>query len=133
MKTINLKKIVEASDLSKKEIANHLFPDNKFPVLALDRVARNDAVLDANQISRLSAVTGISIGDLFGEWKMESKTGFHKLSSGEYQAEIDSAKMILHIFHNKSLFHEEVIYDDKVTISELINILNIQIENYESN
>jgi len=54
MKKIDLKKIIENAGLDIKETAQHLFPNNKYAKLALDRVIKGDAFLDTNQISKLS-------------------------------------------------------------------------------
>lgn len=133
MKTIDVKKIIEDMGCDKKTMAKQLFPGNKFPVLALDRVLQDKAVLDANQISRLSSFSGVPIGKLFDEWEITQRKGVHTLKNGNYHAEVDFSEMVIRMYHNASLFHEEILFDSKLTLSELIDTINIQIKNYESN
>ena len=54
MKTIDLKEIIEKRKLDAKDVAQQLFPGIKYPKLALNRIIAGEAVLDANQISKLA-------------------------------------------------------------------------------
>jgi hypothetical protein len=130
---INLTKIVEAmvADLgmSKKEIAVQLFPTNRHPDLALNRVMKEEGVLDADQISKLSFLSGIPIGRLFGDWDMNTtKDGLHVFTNDQYRAELDTNTWTTKIFKSGSLSHELAIHSGSITLSEFINIINIQIE-----
>ena len=102
---INLKKIV--LKMEKKEIAKQLFPGNKYPVLALNRVIAGEGSLDANQISKLSKLSGIPIEKLFDK------------------VELDKITWIIKIFRNKNLFHEETIItpNQVITISKLLSTI----------
>src|SRR5665811_1176034 len=65
MQKINLSGIIAQQKLSEKDIAKQLFPTNKYPKLALSRVLRNEATLDADQISRLAALLNCTISELY--------------------------------------------------------------------
>ena len=132
MQTINLDKIIKDSSLTKKEVAQQLFPGNKYPTLALNRIIADEAVLDANQISKLSMLLGVSIDQLFGSWKVTSHERVHTFTNRDYRAELDGITWRFKIFDNNSLFHEEVIFPPGITINDLLSLLNTLIQNYET-
>lgn len=132
MQTINLEKIIEESSLTKKEVAQQLFPGNKYPTLALNRIITGETVLDANQISKLSMLSGISIDQLFGSWKITSHDRIHVFTNKKYRAELDGITWRFKVFHNKSLFHEEIIFPPGITVNDLLSLLNALIQDYET-
>lgn len=126
MKKIKLQQIIESRKLDSKEIAKELFPSHKYPILALNRILAGEAVLDADQISRLSAVTGLSIDQLYGSsWKTEQTTpGMITFSNDGYKAELDTKTWITKVYHNNSLFHESIICAGTIALSKYIETLN---------
>lgn len=135
MKTIDLNGIISKQELDPKEVAQQLFPGNKYPKLALNRVLAGEAVLDANQISKLSLMTGLSIDQLYSEngWKSTSKAGIIAFQNGEYKAELSTETWVTKIFHNGSLFHESIITPGATPVSEYLNELNSIIIKNQSN
>lgn len=134
MDTINLKEIIERQELDVKEVAKNLFPGNDYPKLALDRILKNKAVLDANQISRLSAITGIPIGALYagGQWKASYKKNLHTFRLGDFTAILDTDNWKTQMFHDDTLFHEEIYHSGGVPMSEYFKILNNQISKFRN-
>lgn len=132
MRTINLKEIIEKSKLDIKEIAIQLFPENKYPRLALNRVIAGEAVLDANQISKLALLINVDISDLYsdGNWKMKSRKGIHIFTSGRFRAELDSESWITKIFHRDSMFHDSIIHSGSTPLSEYFKELNKLVTKY---
>lgn len=130
MKTINVKNIIETAKLDKNEVAMQLFPENKFPVLALNRVINEELPLDANQISKLSLLANIPIGEMFsGEnWKASLKGNIHTFTNGEYRAELNTDTWITKVFHNNSRIHEELIHSKAIPLSDYLNKLDLIIK-----
>lgn len=126
MKTINLKRIVEESGKDRTEIAKHVFPGNKFPVLALKRVMAGHAVLDANQISRLALYLDVPIEDLFaGSWKAAKPLGgTYTLTNGRWTAVLSLSSGITRLFHDDTIYHEEVLHTSAIPLSEYIKTLD---------
>lgn len=126
MKTIDLNGIIIKQELDPKDVAQQLFPGNKYPKLALNRVLAGEAVLDANQISKLSLMTGLSVDQLYSEngWTSTSKAGIIAFQNGEYKAELSTETWVTKIFHNGSLFHESVITPGATPVREYLNELN---------
>jgi hypothetical protein len=130
MQTINLKRIIEKQDLKPKWVAEQLFPENKYPKLALDRVLDGKAFLDTNQVSRLSAITGIPINFLYsgGEWEMKSTENKISFTSDDYLAELNTQTWKTEIYHKGSIFHETLIHSEGIPLgeylSQLTNLIN---------
>lgn len=135
MKTIDLKEIIEKRKLDAKDVAQQLFPGIKYPKLALNRILAGEAVLDANQISKLALMTGMSMDDLYSgaEWKMKSKSNLITFTNDDFKAELNTETWITKIFHNGSLFHESIIHSGSTPISNYINELNSIINKQQSN
>jgi hypothetical protein len=127
MKIIDLDNIIREKKLGKKELAQNLFPGNKHASLALNRVIKGDGFLDSNQISLLSELTGISIGNLYTRdgWKTESKSGLMIFTSNDYRAELDTVKWSTKVFCKGSLFHEEVIHTHSISLSTYLEKLSL--------
>jgi len=129
---INLKSIIKKSNIKKEYIACELFPENKFPIMALDRVIRGDSELDSKQISKLASLLDVSIDQLFNNnWKGKSNNKSIVFEKGEYRAELSISKWITRIYHNESLFHETVMIPDFIKLSDYINMLDEIINNYK--
>lgn len=133
MRTIDLRRIIEQNHLDWGEISTELFPKNKQPRRALDRVAKGEALLDSEQISRLATLLGVEIQDLYAgyEWKATSKPGLMTLTTDKFRAEIDTKNWILKVYANDKLFHDEVLMSPTIQLSELLKNLNQIIEKYE--
>ena len=135
MRAIKLKELVSIQGLDTKELAEQLFPNNKYPRLALNRVLDGKAVLDATQISKLSMLIGISIEKLYSgeDWKAKNMKGIHIFTNGEFRAELNTETWVTKIFHKTSLFHEAVIHSGQTPLSEYLNKLNILINKFKEN
>ena len=134
MKTIDLDRIIKTKKLNKKELAQRLFPGNKYAPLALNRVIKGDGFLDSNQIVLLSELTGIKIGNLYSgnEWDLKKDKGLTVFTSGNFRAELDTKTWVTKVFDNDSLFHESVIHSGSTPLSayltQLTQIVGRQIE-----
>jgi len=135
MSKIDLQQIMTRADLNKKEVAQQLFPKNIHPVLALNRVMAGEALLDADQISKLSLLVGVPISDLFkgSEWKAQTKEGNYYLSNGDFLAILDHPSGMTKLFHKDSLLHEEILHSGLIVLSEYLEKLNTLILNYKQN
>lgn len=134
MKTIDLDKIIKTKKLDKKELAQRLFPGNKYASLALNRVIKGDGFLDSNQIVLLSELTGIKIGNLYSgnEWDLKNDKGLTVFTSGNFRAELDTNTWVTKVFDNDSLFHESVIHSGTTSLSVYLNSLTQITESHKS-
>ena len=134
MRTINVKEIIETRGLDIKEGASQLFPHNKYPDLALNRIIKGKNVLDADQISKLALLSGLQLSELFsGEnWKATARKGVHVFTNGEFRAELDSETWITKIFHKDSMFHESIIHSGSTPVSEYLSQLDLIINDFKN-
>ena len=134
MQKIKLAETIEELNLDKREVAETLFPGNKFPKMALDRVLDGEAVLNADQISRLALFANVSLSSLFtGEgWGCKSRGTQHIFTSGEFVAQVDMEAGKVDMFHKSTLFHSENLISKSINLVELVEFLNKQILNYEA-
>lgn len=135
MRTIKVKEIIDKQGLDVNEVAQQLFPGIKYPRLALNRVMSGKAVLDENQISKFSLLSGIPLADLFsGEnWNAKSKKGLHVFTNGEFRAELNTETWVTKVFHNESLFHESIIHSGATPISEYLSEIDLIIVKFKNN
>ncbi len=132
MKTIDLKKIIEDRKLDKKEVAQQLFPDNLYPVLALNRILTGEAVLDANQISKLSLLAAVPISALYGaEWRGKKAGHVYTFTHDKFKAELNDETWTTKVFDSNSLFHESIIHNGTMALSDYLTKLNEIIINHQ--
>lgn len=119
---IDLKEIIKQNGLDKRKLAEQLFPHTKFPMLAMYRVTQKKGLLDSEQLSKLAAILGVTVNDLYkgGSWTMKSTDKVHTLVKGEYLAELNTETWITRIFHNGSLLHEAIIHTGVTRLSEYL-------------
>lgn len=132
--TINLKELIEQRSLKTREVAEFLFPGNKFPRVSIQRVFDGKAQLNSEQVSRLAAWLGVSVDSLYkGGWNSEFKGETCILTNGNYRAELSVETGETKLFHLGSLFHEIVLHDPAIPLSQYIDLLNAIIKNHQAN
>lgn len=127
MQTIDMKEVLKSTLVSSDDIADQLFPGAKYPRLAFNRIVAGKGVLDANQVSKLAAITGMSITDLYnaGSWELTSDKKEELIfRRGEYTAILDLKNWKTTILSNNTLMHQNVIHAPSITLSEYLNHLD---------
>lgn len=131
--TINLRELIEQRGLKTREVAEFLYPDNKFPRVALQRVLDGKALLNSEQVSRLAAWLGISTDSLYkGGWSSEFKGETCILTNGNYRAELSIRTGETKVFHLGALFHEIILHDPAISLSQYVELLNAIIKNHQA-
>lgn len=135
MRTVDIPKIIQYSGIDAKVLAKELFPLHKFPSEALSRIVSGKSVLDANQLSRLSELTGQSVDTLFNRvpWVASSKKDKIVFTAGDYTAELDTSKWTSKVYHNNSIFHETVLHSRSIPLSEYLKAISEIIEKHKNN
>lgn len=125
MKKIDLQKIIESNGLDPKVLASELFPKNKYPIPALTRILEGKAELDSSQISKLASLLGSNIDELYNSgWKAKGKNNILHFSRDNFRAEFDLNSWSTRIFEDDSLFHESIIHQKSISISDYISDLD---------
>jgi hypothetical protein len=134
MKYINLNAIIAKGHLSVLEVAKHLFPKAKYPKMALSRILTGEALLDASQISKLSMLYGVDISELFestNTWEHKNQGIIHRFINGDFLAEFSFGTGRVKVYHKDSIFHDELIFANALTIAEFVAKLDTIIETFE--
>ena len=139
MNKFNLNSIIEYNKLDAKKVAAELFPENKYPMIAMTRVINGEALLNSEQISKLSFLTGIPISQLFesGGWAnlpTKSNDNTLRFENGDYTATLDRDTWITSLAHKNSIFHESIVVDgNTVPLSVYFTELDKLILNHKQN
>jgi len=94
-KVIDVRAILSKSGLGIEESASLLFPNHKRPYHALKRILDGIGELNAEEIARLSNITGIEVSLLFnpGIWKVTAgvsgEVSVLRMRSDQYFAELN--------------------------------------------
>lgn len=132
--TIDLRELIEQRGLKTQEVAEFLFPGNKFPQVSIRRVFDGKALLNSEQVSRLAAWLGVSVDSLYKRgWNSEFKGETCILTNGNYRAELSVKTGETKLFHLGSLFHEIILHDSAIPLSQYIELLNTIIKNHQAN
>lgn len=132
--TINLRELIEQRGLKTREVAEFLYPGNKYPRASLQRVLDGEALLNSEQVSRLAAWFGISVDSLYkGAWSSEFEGETCILTNGNYRAELSIRTGETKVFHLGALFHEIILHDPAIPLSQYVELLNSIIKNHQAN
>lgn len=83
---MNLSKIIEDSGLRIDYVAGKLFPNNRHPYNALNRILSRGGELSAEQLKTLATLTGRTADNLLGlSWSGRIEAGGMMLIKGKYQ------------------------------------------------
>lgn len=136
MKKIDLQKIIDGESLTTKNVAEQLFPKTKYPNMALSRILKGLAVLDANQITKLSEMTKLTISQLFdypNGWVGKPINGREMvLESKGYKATLDMDTFVVTIEGKDTLFCEQAIIPKALPVSEFTEFLDNQILKFKN-
>lgn len=132
MEQFNLPEILQAYKVDQNKVAEHLFPDTKYPMYALKRILKGESYLNSEQIIALASYIGVTVADLFcvdGNYKISSKNGYFTLSKGSYDIKINCNGSYISIFKNDELVNNFVSNTYNMTLSELIVLLEGLLKN----
>ena len=128
VRKIELALLVSESEYTTEQIAAALWPTNRHAILAYKRVAKGEAVLDANQIVKLSELLGLSIDDLFSKppWDIEAKKDILVLTKRNSAAriELDLNSKIAKNYESGGLDYKKVVMPGWLTLDEINDIFN---------
>lgn len=127
MQEIDVDGIIKGAGLEVTYVAKQLFPTNKLPMPALQRVIDGAGLLDSNQLSKLAVMVGCTESELYtvAGWKAKTIRGPQNVfTKGDYVAELCTSTNLTKIYHKGSMFHESVLHNGGIALSEYIIILN---------
>lgn len=137
MDKFDIHRILKEYDPNREELAKVLYPDNKFPDRALNRVLSGEAHLDTEQITRLAAYLGVFVPDLFavGNWKgnWDGTAKCPVFTKGRYKVLLNYNGSFLTMYRDHIVIRREVRSGaDTRTLNEFIAYLDTIIEDEEA-
>jgi hypothetical protein len=123
MAIIDLVKTLKTAGISDLEVARELFPSNRYPLFALNRILRGKALLNSAQLSRLALLCGCSVTDLYEPTGWISERGTRSLAvftRPGYRAELDLNTMVTRLFADDQLAHTETITSRSLPVEEYL-------------
>ena len=126
MRDFDLQKVIEHFKLDVPTAAMILFPDNMYPVHAINRVLSGKAHLNTVQLSALAKYLGVFIHDLFNvdSWHGAYSNSELVFTYNGYTATYNNGIITLRK-NNKTL--DTMLIPTGTTITELLTILNQKI------
>lgn len=135
MQVIDVRSIITKSGLGIEETAFKLFPEHKNPYKALKRVMDGDGQLKAEEIARLSQITGFEISSLFNPkiWDVEASATEERqilrMRSGEFVAELDMSTLMTAVVKIGSSHISSFLVSPDTPFSEYLQRLTFRISN----
>lgn len=133
MASIDLELLIKDSAMSDTFIAKRLFPQNKFPSLALKRVISKEAELSESQITELTRLFGVSYEQLFKKtWSAISNKGIITFKRNGYEVILETNTGLSTVYSENKVIFEKHLYNMSIPIRGYIKKLDEQIEFYEN-
>ena len=122
MEHLDIKKILETYNISAKDAANIMFPNNDYPMNALNRILKGDSQVNCRQIAALAAYIGVPVGDLFlldKHWKGSFEDGAMVLVKDDLRVVLNNS--VLTVFKGPTQLAYEYVQSKIIPVSEFIN------------
>lgn len=131
MEQLNINKILEAYKPDRKKLAAALFPNNRYPDEAFNRIVTGVAKLDSDQIAILANYLGVFVHTLYSVedsgWHGKMGANGIVLSKGDYSASINNGSMSLYCC-NKHVI-SLVLKSEPTSLREILDVLDSYINN----
>lgn len=134
MNSFNINNVIEHYGLNAEEIAKLLFPNVKYPELALKRVLKGEANLDTAQLCQLANHIGVPVSSLItlpdSDWRGQADDGDLIFVKGEFKVKLNYKGTFLTIYKSDKVVDQVIIGPSTITLSDFIEYLDILIKNY---
>lgn len=127
---INVKDILEKAGIPATEAAAVLFPKNKYPELALNRVLNGEAELSSTQVFRLAEMTHEPIASLYSEdyWKAKTVGERIQFERGDARVILDWESKTSRVFRGDEEIGIEIIHSPAITLREYLKKIDNEID-----
>lgn len=127
MSTFNLKYLIDKKGLNQEALAKELFPNNKFPVVALNRILDGIAYLDTAQLAVLAKICNVQIQELFTSESWSTKMEGNKIVfiKNNFSAVLDLDTLVTEIYNRDRIVADEVVIVEKsIKLSDYLKIID---------
>lgn len=135
--SIDLEGIITSRKLDKNDLAKQLFPNHGYPGHALTSVLKGKLLLNSAQISKLATFTGMSVDQIFSEagWSTKYTVNANEteltINRGSFKAVLDLHSYTTRVYDSESMFHEIVLTNGSMTLTEFIVKINSIINKHQ--
>ena len=132
MSQFNINALISKYNLDEDSLSKELFPNNKFPKIALARITSGVSYLDTWQLDILAKIIGISVSNLFvnDNWNKVITGNVIKFNRYNHRVELDLDTLISEIYCADKLIAVETLISDKnIKLSEYLELVNKTIVN----
>ena len=133
MQQFDINQLIAKYNLDTSELAKVLFPNVKYPKQALDRVLKNEAVLDVEQLHFLAKHLGVLVSDLFtiDSWRGGYADGHLAFIKDNYKVVINMNGCFLTLFKDNKVIEQIIATNEALTIKQFIDFINNLTQNYK--
>jgi hypothetical protein len=136
MSTFNINHIIKQYNLDEDSLSKELFPNNKFPKIALTRITSGVSYLDTSQLDILAKIIDVEPGDLLRSQSWTSTdinifdTETITFKKNNFRVELSLNTLITKIYSSDKLIASETLISDKnIKLSEYLELVNRTIIN----
>lgn len=137
MQKIDIRRLTKISGISITEMGVKLFPENKQPYKAINRVMAGKAILDAKQIAKLAEVLNVPIGLLFTDdaWLMTAPKDrrIFQFRNYDFLAEFNRDTNETTISCGDSVYFEKIQHEEGITLDKYLTQIAELIIKYKQN
>lgn len=134
MEKFDINTVIECYNLNTEDLAKVLFPNVKYPKQAFDRILKNEACLDIEQVQTLASYLGVMVHDLFAvdTWKATSEDGYLTFIKGKFKVKLNYNNTFLVMYKDDKKVHDEIINNIGLPMKDFINHINNLIKKYSN-
>lgn len=127
----DITKVIEYFGLDVNSVAEALFPNVRYKKLALDRVLKGEATINAEQLQALADLAGVLTGDLFSidSWKGSTENGCLTFIKGDFKAKLNYNGVWLSLYKDDKLIKQEM-FTPNMALEDFINHITTLITNF---
>lgn len=128
MQLFNINNVITTYGLDKNELAKVLFPEAKYPMLALSRVLKGKADLSVKQLELTAAFIGIEVAKLFDlraedNWQTATKDGVLTFKKGIYTVKVNYQGSFITLYKNDKVT-ARVINSNSMTLQDFFKFID---------
>lgn len=132
MAVLNIPLILMSSGLTETELAVRLFPEHRYPKLALKYLVKSGRELKATELEVLTSVITCPVSAVVGgsDWKASISKGWLVFYRDDFEAVYDSILGGVTLLHKGKVVANKQIVTQSTTIADLFGMLESLIAEY---
>lgn len=132
MAVLNIPLILTSSGLTEAELAARLFPEHRYPKLALKYLVKSGRELKATELEVLASAITCPLSAVVGgsDWKASISKGWLVFYRDDFEAVYDSILGGVTLLHKGKVVANKQIVTQSTTIADLFGMLESLIAEY---